>query len=112
MGSPAITVVPVSKTAAVVPTGVTTNGKMPRNSVVTVILSKDACQEPYSGKARVRHTHYTHVKIRQTALDRGTQVMGALNRLEFTPPRKSSEPEEASLMPNTGDANLPSEIRV
>jgi hypothetical protein len=38
--------------------------------------------------------------------------MGALKMLEFTPPRKSSEPLGASLKLNTGENTAPLEIRV
>ena len=35
-----------------------------------------------------------------------------LKRALFVPPRKSSEPEVASLNPKTGDVKTPSEMRV
>ena len=53
-GSPTIKLVPVSKIVSVNPTASTG-----RPLTVTVILSKDACQNPCQGDARIRHTLQT-----------------------------------------------------
>jgi hypothetical protein len=50
--------------------------------------------------------------MKQTLVVRGTQVISPVKSSVFTPPRKSSEPEVASLKLKTGSFSTPSETRV
>lgn len=48
----------------------------------------------------------------QTSLVKGTQVKLPVKRALFVPPRKSSEPEVASLKLKTGEVTIPWDMRV